>query len=304
MKRFSLILVVLSLFLGLSAPISAQDASPEAQASLLANLGFEDLIMETDGLDFSMPATVESGRFRFVINNVSSDRSADVVFALVPDGMTSDDVIALARAADQQDVPPAEVFSLTFAGGAYAFPESSGDSILTLTPGDWVIDFSAYSETDDSISFVTVYKKISVTGELPNLTEPAADVVAVASDLQFDMPETIATGPHVWQFTNAGSFLHHMVIYQYPGLLTEEQVQAGLNMRFGVPATPQASPVAAIDPEQYVFTTQGQLLSSGQSNWYQIDLSPGTYVVFCFLSGPGEVPMHALMGMFKIFTVE
>lgn len=35
-----------------------------------------------------------------------------------------------------------------------------------------------------------------------------------------------------------------------------------------------------------------------------VDLQPGQYLGACYLSGPGELPMHAAMGMFKIFTVE
>jgi hypothetical protein len=38
--------------------------------------------------------------------------------------------------------------------------------------------------------------------------------------------------------------------------------------------------------------------------WIEPDLQPGQYLGACYLSGPGDLPMHAAMGMFKIFTVE
>ena len=46
------------------------------------------------------------------------------------------------------------------------------------------------------------------------------------------------------------------------------------------------------------------VLSPGQSMWVEVDLQPGQYLAACFLSGPGDLPMHAAMGMFHIFTVE
>lgn len=296
-------LVVLLVAFGVSAPAIAQDASPTAQESLLAGFGFPDLVMDTDGLDYTMTDSFAAGRYHFVINDSSPDRSTDVVFAQVPDGMTPDELIALSVAADEQGVVADEIYSLTIAGGAYAWPSSVGDSIITLGPGDWVVDFQTYSEVDESIELVELYRSITVTGELPTLTDPPADVVATASELQFNLPESIPTGPQIWKFTNAGSFLHHMIIQRYPEPVTSEQIQATLNSVFGVPATPAASPVAELDLDEIVFVNQAQLLSNGQANWLALDLDPGTYFVLCFMSGPGEVPPHALMGMYKILTV-
>ena len=309
MRTFTGLIVAMAAIVLAAAPIAAQEGSPEAGSptaatSLLAGLGYPEIVITTDGTDYTIPMEIAAGRYRLVIENSSADLSADVILAMSPEGMAFDEMVAILEASDAEETIPEELFTFTFAGGAYAFPQSTNDSIVTLGPGEWVVDFNAYSETDEEAEGVRIRKPLTVTGELPELTDPPADVVANAMELQFDIPETLPAGPQIWQFANTGEFLHHIVIEQYPEPVTPEQVQATLNMFFGIPATPAASPVPVMDEEGLTFVDQGQILSPGQANWYEYDLAPGTYIAFCFISGPGDVPPHALEGMFRIFTVE
>jgi hypothetical protein len=295
------------------APIAAAQegtpagSSPVAAASMLAGLGFPDLILTTDGADFELPAEVEAGRYRFVVENANDQLSADVTMAEIPAGLDPTELIAEFQAADETGEAPDSLFALTFVGGAYAFPATTGDAIVTLAPGTYMVNLGAYSETDEETPSVYVYKTLTVTGELPELTDPAADVTANMLEMAFEMPDTVPAGPQIWQINNTGSFPHFMVIERSPEPVTDAQVQATLDMFFGT-ATPTASPVGTpvepVDPDTFEFVGQGQILSPIQSNWYEFDFEPGTYVAFCFLAGPGTVPTHAAMGMYKIFTVE
>lgn len=44
------------------------------------------------------------------------------------------------------------------------------------------------------------------------------------------------------------------------------------------------------------------LFSSGQANWYELDLEPGTYATVCFIPDPSGTP-HVMLGMVEVFTV-
>jgi hypothetical protein len=312
MRRIFSLALAFALLLVLAPAATAQEStpamgSPTAATSMLAGLGFPDLVLTTDGTDFELPAEVEAGRYRLVVENSNDQLSADVALALVPSGLDSAEVIAEFQAADEAEEQPSSFFALTFVGGAYAFPATTGDAIVTLAPGAYIVNEAAYSETDDEAPSANIYKTLTVTGELPELTDPPADVTANMLEMAFEMPDTIPAGPHVWQINNTGSFPHFMVIDRAPGPVTDAQIQATLDMFFGMAtpvASPEGTPVEMIDPDTFEFVGQGQILSPLQSNWYEFDLEPGTYVAFCFLAGPGTVPTHAAMGMFKIFTVE
>jgi len=311
MRRIVSLVFALALVLVIAPAAIAQDStpamgSPSADASMLAGLGFQELVLSTDGTDFTLPAETEAGRYRFVVENASDQLSADVSIGLVPADMDPGDVIADLQASQESEEPPASFFKVTLVGGAYAFPATTDDAIITLGPGTYVVAEDAYSETDDSAPRASIYKTLTVTGELPEVTDPAADVSVKMLEMTFEMPDSIPAGPHVWQITNTGTFPHFMVIDQAAGPVTEAQVQATLDMFFGTgtpTASPVGTPVEPMDPETNVFVGQGQVLSPGQSSWYEFDFEPGTYIAFCFVSGPGDVPTHAALGMFKIFTV-
>lgn len=44
-------------------------------------------------------------------------------------------------------------------------------------------------------------------------------------------------------------------------------------------------------------------LSSGMTNWLQLDLEPGHYVALCFFPDRATGMPHALLGAIKVFTV-
>jgi hypothetical protein len=313
LRILSLAFALALLLLG-AAGVGAQEStpatgSPTAATSMLAGLGFSDLTLTTDGTDFQMPMEVEAGRYRFVVENSNDQLSADVSIAMVPGGLDPADIIAEFQAADEsesEELPPS-FFALTFVGGAYAFPATTEDAIVTLGPGTYIVYEGAYSETDEDAPSADIYKTLTVTGELPELTDPAADVTVDMLEMAFEMPDTVPSGPHVWQINNTGAFPHFMVIERAPGPVTEAQVQATLDMIFGMgtpTASPVGTPVELLDPDSTEFVGQGQILSPTQTNWYEFDFEPGTYIAFCFVTGPGSVPTHASLGMFKIFTVE
>ncbi len=303
MRKLFGLLFVLSLLLLPGQRALAQQSSPAAGSSLLTDLGYPDLVISTDGSTMDAPTELAAGRYHLVVQN-SGDLSAGVSFGQVPEDMTYDDLVTTLKNQDPQAQQPPEIlYKMVLAGGSIAAPGSTAEAIITLAPGDWLIDVNA-SDPNSEGPGTDIFQELSVSGDLPELTDPEAGVVVDMVELAFDMPDTIPAGPQIWQVNNKGSFLHFMVLQSYPEPVTAEQIQATLSTMIGAPATPSASPVTLLDPSLSTTLGETAILSAGQTNWIELDLQPGQYEVFCFMSGPGEVPMHAAAGMFKVITVE
>lgn len=305
-----MVLCLLLLALLIAAPVAvAQEATPAERpatdtTSILADLGFPDLVLTTDGTTLDFPSETAAGRYRLVVENSNAERVAPIYIAMPPPEMSSDEAIAVMTEAATGEALPDAFFELTFVGGAFAMPESSADAILTFAPGDYVIWSDAYTADGEGTDGIQTFHTFTATGELPELEDVPADVTVGMVEMSFEMPETVPAGPQIWQVDNNGAFIHFIEINSYPEPVTREQVQATLEALFGLPSTPMATPIELLDPGQFVTITRSGLLSPTHSGWYAFDLEPGTYVAFCWVSGPGDVPPHLLLGMYAIFTVE
>jgi hypothetical protein len=299
---FSLIVIASML---LAAPaVTAQEASPEASGeSMLAGLGYPDLEVAVDSESVTLPAELEANRYRLVVDNASPQYISDLLLLQIPEGMAVDDAVALAEEAAVSDMPSDEFYNLTFVGGTTTFPESVNDAIITVAPGSYVVMNVQWDVEDPEAVGPSPVVSFEATGELPELTDPEADVVVDILEMTIDMPDTIAAGPQIWQVSNSGAFEHLVEINSVPVPVTPEQVQATLNAFFEIPPTPGAEEAEIIE-EEIVAIDLLTVISPGQTTWYEVDLEPGNYIAFCWVAGPGDVPPHALMGMFAVFTVE
>jgi hypothetical protein len=301
MKRL-VMLVALLMLLGLTSQgIAAQDASPMAggtpTASLLAGLGYPDLVVTTDGTTNDLPATLEAGRYHVVLNNTNATSNVDLDFYMPPAGTSVDDAIAIYNQSISSEQPPDLFYQLTIPGGVIAPPNGTAEGIIDLNPGDWFAGIQIESEDGPGTGAA---QALSVTGEMPTLTDPTVAVTATLSDLKIDLSGTVPSGPQIWKVTNTGAMPHFISIGMSDGTLTQENVQATFGMFIGTPMAADATP---IDVNTITPVIDSGVLSPGQSMWIEVNLQPGQYLAACFLSGPGALPLHAAMGMFTIFDV-
>jgi hypothetical protein len=314
MRTFTGLLVVVAMCLVAFPSAAAQEATPTdgraAAASHLAEFGLPELRLTTDGTSLNAPSELAAGRYRLIVENSNDARVAEVMLITLPDGLSADDAMSALSEASAIEAPgeplPDAFFTMTFFGGAFAYPGASAEAIVTLDPGDYLIWDDAYGVPDEAatpISPTNLFATLVVTGTMPELTDPGADVTVTMMEMQFDMPDTVAAGPHVWRIDNKGAFPHFMDFNSYPESVTRDQVQATLNAVFEIPATPSAEPLPLLNVDELVSVAFAEPLSPGHSSWLVLDLERGTYVAFCWITGPGAVPTHATMGMFKVFTV-
>lgn len=305
MKRLFM-LVVISLLCSLVAPAAAQEASPErtAESSLLAELGLPELRVTSDGTQFDLPEEIEAGRYHVILEN-QSEVDIDLEFYQLPEGVTTDDLMAAFDELSEADVFqfPDFFYDMVVNGGATSLAGETGEVVLDLTPGEWAVNLFTYDpETDENTNTL---ETLTVTGEMPELDDVPGAVEVVMAEMYFELPEEIETGPQVWKVLNNGLQLHHIVLSRVPEGTTEEQVLE-LASSFGPPATPEAGatpvePALSFEDVEDVFYSL--VISEDQANWYALDLEPGTYAMICFLPDPSGA-QHVMLGMVEVFTIE
>lgn len=314
MKRLFAIVAV-SLLFSLVAPAAAQDATPETGPSLLAELGYPELRVTSDGATSDLPTELEAGRYHVILEN-SSEVDIDLEFYQLPEGVTVDDLSATFDELSASEGPgfalPDYFFDMVLNGGATSLPGKTGEVVLDLTPGEWVVNLFTYDpETDESANTLTT---LAVTGDMPELDAVANAVDIEMAEMYFNVPDSISSGPQVWHVFNSGFQLHHTILSLVPEGTTEDQI---MELAASFMGPPQASPEAGATPVQAeatpvetglsfedvedVFYTL--VMSNEVSNWFEVDLEPGTYAMICFIPDPSGAP-HVMLGMVEVFTVE
>jgi hypothetical protein len=295
--------------------VSAQDASPVAspvseESSLLAELGYPTLeLTTTDGSDLDVPTEIEAGRYHVIFNN-QSESDIDLEVYQLPEGMTTDDLVALFEEAFSGEGPPQipEVFyDIVFNGGVSTFAGETGEVVLDLAPGEWTLNLYSFDEATGEDSNIPT--TVNVTGEMPEVENPA-DVVEIGmGEMYFEVSGEIVAGPQVWQLVGEGQQPHHLILSGVPEGTTVEQVLE-LAASDGPPASPEASPVTAASPAVTALSIEDVQdvfyslpLSGGQTNFVALDVEPGTYAMICFLPAPDGTP-HVMLGMVEIVVVD
>lgn len=288
--------------------VVAQEATPAAEPNLLADLGYEEIRVATDGETNDFPTEVEAGRYHVVLDNQSDQLEIDLEFWQLPEGVTLDDVMTFLEEAQESGdfTVPEYFYDMVFNGGPTTFPGQTDDAVLDLTPGEWIVNLYTYNPETEEANDNPV--TVTVTGEMPELEEPTSDAVIELVEMDFVVPESFTAGPQIWEVTNSGNQPHHLVLARVPDGTTEEQVIELAGTFTAPPASPEvaASPVVqpatlSFEDVQEIFYTL--ILTENMYNLYDINLEPGTYAMICFLPAPDGTP-HVLMGMVEIITVE
>lgn len=297
MKRFVPLLLLALMLATFSQGVVAQDATPAASDSLLAGLGYPVIEYSTDGTTLSGPAELEAGRYLMQYVNNSDVPESDISFYAPVEGETADQLIAAIAALDPaSDEAPEWYFSIPMAGGTVP----GADTVLQLTPGEWVATAFLYGEE----SVETLTQKVTVTGELPEYPAVEGAVEVTLADLSIDLPDTITAGPQIWQVTNTGAMPHFVYVMNPGGEITNEDAVNGVKLFYGMADATPAAEGSVQDPSNWQDVSGSQSITNGVTTFFEIDLEPGTYIAFCFIEGPGELGSHALHGMTKVFTVE
>ena len=298
------LLLGLSLVLGLAlaAPAAlAQSATPAATFPAMA--GLPELRVTITDTGFQAPAEASAGLTLLTVTNAtapSPDGSgASAMLMLPPAGISAADAIAVVHpgaGTPEASEPPAWAYHTAFAGGATVPAGQTMESVVDLTPGDWVLWNDNFGPQTPQV--------LHVAGNAASpaaAAEPDADVVVGLQEYAFTgLEHGVPAGPHVWKVTNAGKQPHFMVLLRADKPVTIDQVMAMV----ALPDNATPPPSLGVGPQDFSFDVPGlATLSPGATAWVAMDLAPGTYVALCFFPDEAKGVPHAMLGMADVFTV-
>ena len=118
---------------------------------------------------------------------------------------------------------------------------------------------------------------------------PAGVVTVTAKDFAFDAPAEIPAGLTTFRLVNEGPSLHHIQLIRLESGKTADDYVASL--KAGGPPAPWAIPAGGPNPPE-----------PGSSSTATVPLTPGNYVMVCFVPAADGMP-HVMKGMMHPFTV-
>jgi hypothetical protein len=323
MRQLVASILALLLALGIGASALAQDqATPQPPLGLLEGLGYQPLVVTTDGTDLTVGEEIAAGRYVLSFQN-NGAMPFNLELIQLPEGMTVDEVLAGFEQAEAGNVPDFFYEDLVFNGGVFAAPGASGMVVLDLPPGEWIFNLFGFNE--ETGEQVNVPRNVTVIGVMPELEDPQGAVEIGLVDFDFTIPDTISSGPQIWKVTNTGEQPHHLILSRVPDGTTEAEVMELVEFLFAMEEAPadgatpvahddmatpamdggMATPVApALSFDQVEDVLEVPVLSTGQTNWIELDLQPGTYVALCFIPDRETGTPHVMLGMVEVFTVE
>jgi hypothetical protein len=294
----------------IAAPILVREASAqeaESSPAALQDLNLPTLdISITDTAIEGIPDSIAAGRY--LITATAAHPYSEVDF-LQPTGMSMDEFQQALQgfaaspaggaspAGDEggDDAPPPFFYDFLLAGGVAIAGDQPWQSVIDLTPGDWM----AWGGNPDAPQAPRVF---TVTGEMPaTLREPVSTATITLSNFAIDITAgALRAGSNLIKIENVSDQPHFVDFQKGPDDMTLDQIAATLQA--DMTGTPQAG---GLNPEtDFTQTASTGTQSGGTTTWIAIDLEPGAYAAFCFFSDKDTGIPHAMMGMFNIFTVE
>jgi hypothetical protein len=188
---------------------------------------------------------------------------------------------------DPNAAPPPDMVSL--GGPNAAMPGGTAEVTVDLAPGEYTM--LCFIPSADGKPHMTkgMMKALTVTSGTSTAVMPTPDMTVKLSDYTFDMPDTVKAGHHVIRVENSGPQQHEMVFVK---LDAGKKGMDFVKWTNGMKGPPPGSPINGVGG-----------LTVGQSNTIQVDLTPGTYALICFVGDVKDKKPHFMHGMVKNITV-
>lgn len=302
MSRFVLALAMVFSLLAASVAGIAAQSTPEAAGGQLADLGYPEVVITVTEAGFEVPDEVPAGTVLLTLVNQAPFPSGFSLIQL-PEGVSMADLMPPPPASPVEGASPAAeggpegpglppvLYEATWAGGAGAGPGQTGQAVVTLTAGEWIIDAGPEAGFPPAI--------LNVTGDAEGSIEAPEGAVTVELDnFQIVLPEQLPAGPQIWHATNIADQPHEVFVTRTPERLTVDEAMTLLQM------DPTAEPDPSLpNPEEFEDVGFVAPISQDQSVLVSMNLEPGHYVAVCFMPEKESGAPHAFEGMVTIFSV-
>lgn len=231
---------------------------------------------EGKGANISGPESAETGLAEITLENKSKGDGEMQLIRAEGDHSAEEVIEGLDNAMDGKPLP-----DWFFAGGGIGSVPSGNTATVTqvLKPGTYyAFDTEARKPSPATVTAV------EVTGDESDEEISAGDATVSAAEYSFEADE-LPSGKVAIDFENGGTQPHHMLAAKIAGDATIEDVERSFKSNAGEPPLSE-------DTFQSTAVIEG-----GESQQVTLDLEPGRYVFYCFVSDRQGGPPHALKGM-------
>jgi hypothetical protein len=265
-----------------AAPPDSTAVAPSAAATpAVPNV----VVVHAKNYAFDAPDQVPAGMTTFrLLNDGPGIHHMEIV--RIDSGKTLGD---LQKALQQPGPPPAWA---VFVGGPNApAPKSEANATLDLTPGQYAL--LCFVDVPEGVPHFAkgMSRALTVT---PSTSAPAAaptpDVTVTLSDYKFDLSGPIASGKQTFVVRTGAGQPHELELIQLASGKTAKDMLdwIGNNMKGPPPGRPIGGAAPAVP---------------GTAVYFTADLTPGKYMLVCFLPDKGDAKPHFVHGMVKTVNV-
>lgn len=171
-------------------------------------------------------------------------------------------------------------------GGVGSTPGGkSATATQVLQPGTYFAVNTESKPSEDAIA------ELEVTGDASDETVEGETTVS-AGEYVFESDAPLPAGPNEIVFDNIGAQPHHLLASKLIGDATAEDVETFFKTEKGEP------------PLREKGTQATAVIEGGEAQIVTLDLEPGRYAFYCFISDRQGGPPHALKGMVDEIDVE
>ena len=229
------------------------------------------------------PEKAEAGLAEITLTN-DGKAEADLQLIRVEGDRTPEEVVAgLGKAIQGKEFP--EWF---FAAGGIGTlgPGETATVEQVLQPGDYYAFNTEGGPPDPKAAAMT-----EVTGEESDEEIEGGEATVEAAEYVFNT-ETLPAGEVEIAFDNIGAQPHHLIASKIKGEATAEEVEAAFKEEKGPPPLIEKG------------TQATAVLEGGEGQLVTMDLDPGRYALYCFITDRNGGAPHALKGMVDEVEVE
>jgi hypothetical protein len=229
------------------------------------------------------PETAEAGLAEITLSN-DGDSEADLQLIRAEGEHSPEEVVAGLGKAIQGEPFPEWFFA---AGGVGSLgPGEEATVTQVLQPGAY---YAFDTEGGPPDAKAAAVMEVSGEGSDEEIDDGAATVDA--AEYRFDA-ETLPSGATEIAFENVGAQPHHLIASPLKGDATAEDVEKFFKTEQGAPPLSEKG------------TKSTAVLEGGEGQLVTLDLEPGRYVLYCFITDREGGPPHALKGMVDEVEVE
>jgi hypothetical protein len=230
------------------------------------------------------PESAEAGLAEITLTN-DSDSEADLQLLRVEGDRSPEEVVEGFGKAIQGKAFPEWLFAAGGVGTLGAGESATVEQVLQ--PGDYYA-FNLETGGPPSPQDVAVTE---VSGEESDAEIEQGDATVEAAEYVFNA-ETLPSGEVEIAFDNIGAQPHHLIASPIKGNATAEDVEKAFKEEKGP------------SPLEEKGTLSTAVLEGGEAQLVEMDLEPGRYALYCFITDREGGPPHVYKGMVDEVEVE